>query len=674
MRFLKDNPRYTIPFFLLGVCIAAFGLLIPFLGFYWDDWMTLYLAHTQDSYADYWYIAFRPLQAILDGFTYPLFGLKPLPWHVLSLATRWLAAVLAWQLVLRIWPRRREFAAWVGLLFAVYPSFFQQSSAVIYRHHWSSYALVLASLLFMLSPAKERSRRWLNLGLGLLSLAAGLLITEYMVGFEALRPVLLWLVITKEDGLAGSARWRALSERWGPYLLLGIAFFAWRTFGVDSVADPNPPELVFALADQPLGTLAEFLQAGIRDLVALLWTSWAEILKPEYIDFADRSRIFAWTVGLSAALGLFFGMRSLFGDEGEKGVEKKEWGGVALIGLLATLAGLATSWTIGRHITEGNLSDRFSIPAMLGASLLLSVLAFALLKSMKQRRIFLALLIGLAIAAHVRVSNQYRAEWVEQTRLAQQLVLRMPALEPGTTIVADGAATGSVTRYNAAFFINLLYWDNGAEQPQYWYEEFFTGLHRSVEEYGQGAPIEIDTLGIQFTGSTNETVMLAVDPGGSLCHWVLGPNDEANFAINEDFREVAEYSEWSRITNPEGKLRNPMRDLFGKESEPFWCSYFQKASLAHQFQDWERVVSLWAEAQELGLSAYHGQEYLPFIEALAAAGRWDEALELSVRAYRQDSQVQAMLCAAWERFEMANPQNEAAAGARAKLAEFFPCP
>jgi hypothetical protein len=80
-----------------------------------------------------------------------------------------------------------------------------------------------------------------------------------------------------------------------------------------------------------------------------------------------------------------------------------------------------------------------------------------------------------------------------------------------------------------------------------------------------------------------------------------------------------------------------------------WCYFFQKADLARQLQDWEGVLKLEKQADELGYEAGFGPELLPFIEAHANEGDWEGALDLSRRADGLVKEMKPLLCATWDR-------------------------
>jgi hypothetical protein len=101
------------------------------------------------------------------------------------------------------------------------------------------------------------------------------------------------------------------------------------------------------------------------------------------------------------------------------------------------------------------------------------------------------------------------------------------------------------------------------------------------------------------------------------------------------------------IPDPSAPLPDP--EIFGPEPEHDWCYYFQKADLARQTGDWERVISLFKEARQKDFKPGVGSEYLPFIEAYAQTGDWQEAYELTRAAHKTNAGHRKMLCDNWSR-------------------------
>ena len=141
-------PRWSPPIFLLCLAGLSFAPLIPWLGFYWDDWPSIWFLHNLGPAGFRQVFASdRPFLGYLFTLTTWLVGERMLSWQIFALLARWLAALAFWRLLLALWPARRRQALWAAALFTVYPGFSQQPIAVTYSHAWLILAGFLASLL-----------------------------------------------------------------------------------------------------------------------------------------------------------------------------------------------------------------------------------------------------------------------------------------------------------------------------------------------------------------------------------------------------------------------------------------------------------------------------------------------------------------------------------------------
>ncbi len=641
-------PKKYQPLLFLGICVAAFGLLIPFLGFYWDDWLTLYLMKSSSNPWDFIYAAYRPLHAILDVVEFQILGSNPLGWQILCLALRWAAVVLVWRLMRKLAPAAEELATWVAVLFAIYPSFHQQSSALIYRQHWTSYVFFVLSLLCLIETTRRQGRQRVVLMLaGLAATLANLLTTEYLIGLEVLRPLILWMVIpgTKKDW---RRHFRQVVIAWLPYLFVGLGFLAWRLFFLHLAEEPNPPVLIYQFLANPGAATLAFVQTIFQDGVAILWSAWADLLQPNLFDFSDRAGPLIWMFVAVLIPALYFLLNRLEGRDAKP--PKGNYGLLALIGVAGLVFGLATSWIVGRQVTIGFFSDRLSIPAMLGASILVALFMHSLIPKRSQRNIALAILVSLAIGAHLRQGNLYRLDWDKQRDLAWQFHWRAPSLEPGTLVIGDGALAGYESEYNAAFELNLWYLDEPTTaNPGLWYESFYSDPQLQDQQLlSNGAEVNAEFYGIQFSGNTNQSTMVFNSPDESPCWWFLTPADRNNRALDLDMAAAAAHTATQAVISNGTNGSQAIKSIFGDEPTPNWCTVFQQASLGQQFGEWQNVLDLWSQAQEAGLHAYNGYELLPFIGAYAHLGQWQEAADLSHHAYQISPKTQAMLCAAWD--------------------------
>ncbi|MDH5607186.1 MAG: hypothetical protein OEY93_09875 [Anaerolineae bacterium] len=154
---------------------------------------------------------------------------------------------------------------------------------------------------------------------------------------------------------------------------------------------------------------------------------------------------------------------------------------------------------------------------------------------------------------------------------------------------------------------------------------------------------------LNFQGNSKDMVVLFYGLEDQ-CVWFLSEDDILNEALPKPLRELAQVSNLSRILDAPIKEGYPSTTVFGKEPEPSWCTYYQKADLARQKGDWTQVRDLGKEAQSKGFKPDYGYEYLPFIQAHGAFEEWQQAADLSQKAYQRSKDVQLLLCAAWQSF------------------------
>lgn len=661
--------RWSVPLALLALLVFTFGLVIPFLGFYWDDWPVILTGRLQGASG---YVQFyqydRPVSAWTYILTFPIFGSRPASWHIFTLLLRWLTTVAMWWTLVRLWPERRREATWAAFLFAIYPVFTQQSISVAYSQHWICYLLYFISLGSMVQAF--RAPRFFY-SLTALSLAASLLqllTMEYFAGLELLRPLLLWVLISEQPGRV-RPRLAAVLRAWMPYLLLLGGFVIWRLFFLEFPGEEaNPPVLLKTILATPVEGLLRFFEISTQDTVHLLVSVWANILSPANIALHEPFILLSWGMGLLAALGIaFFSLRVQPKVEQHPTSEtNSSWRTQLLvIGIAALLLGMLPVWFTDRQIIVGTYSNRFGLPAMFGASLLVVWLLAELVRKPVQRIVLLGLLVGLAVSMHLRVANIYRWSWVKQTRFYHQLSWRAPALQPGTAVFSDGEIFMYVGLYSHAAGINLIYPPqlSGQELPYY-----FFSLGRqfgySMPDFLKGQAIgPVEFRHFTFSGHTKEGIVIYYNPDEQDCLEVLIPEDANDPGLPEITRKAVRNSNVSRILpgpQPDGF---PPEEIFGPEPEHGWCYLYQKADLARQMGSWEEVAALGDEARAAG---YHPKasasntavEWMPMIEGYARVGRWDDAEALSLSVFEKDKRIDARLCNLWDHLVETTPASE----------------
>ena len=136
---------------LLVVAIIAYGLLIPWLGFYWDDLPMSWIRYELGPEAMTRYFSTnRPVWGLLYQVTTRLLPQVPVYWQMFALLWRWLGAVVVWAIVRELWKDKPYFALSVALFFLLYPGFNQQWGSYLYSHFFIVIFFYLASIYLSL--------------------------------------------------------------------------------------------------------------------------------------------------------------------------------------------------------------------------------------------------------------------------------------------------------------------------------------------------------------------------------------------------------------------------------------------------------------------------------------------------------------------------------------------
>ncbi len=658
-------PDWSAPLAFLLVCGVSYGLLMPYLGFYQDDWHHIYYAATRglEGLKELFLYDSRPNAAYITAFWFYILGFKPLAWHVTVFILRWACVVLFWLVWRMLWSEAHRQALWAGLLLCVYPLFKLQPLAVAYAIHWTCYFLYALSLFLMVWALRGR-RKWLwpLYSLSIVLCATQVFSIEYFVGLELLRPLILWLLLSKIDENKGKRLLRTVAYE-VPYLVVLIAFVIWRAYilRIPAVDNSNAPVMLYSLVSTPLTTIIKLIQMALQDFIAITFSVWQNILNPGVLDTSqpfDR-----WALLCILGCTLFTWLYLLFVD-GEQENEGNSWKKQALlVGLLATLLGPLPGWMIGEQISTQNplWSDRFGLAAMIGASLFILALMEWLIHSRKTRALVLALMIGLSVGWHLRIQNDYRWEWSKQVNFYHQLLWRAPAIQPNTSLMADNELFQYMGYYPTSFAINSLYAGQHGENIPYW----FWGLYKyfsqndEMKQLKDGEILRTSKFSSRFSASGKDTLILNYKPETSRCLWLVRSQDTTVPVLPYITRDAAQISNLERIQSDIKQKENyPVNDIIGQEPDHDWCYTFQKADLARQNGDWDKVLELWKDAAISGLKPGHAYELLPFLDAFIAKNRWKDGLDMTLKIQKMSDAFRPTLCARWWEVNKSAPPSQ----------------
>lgn len=675
-------PEWSMPLAFLAALVLAFGLLIPTLGFYQDDWLFVYnhYALGPQGIWDFMYYDGTPFASLLSNALFELLGYSPLAWQAASLLARWLTVVVFWLILRRLWPGHPRETFFSALLFALHPFFTLQPMAVTFSQVWVAYFFLGLSLYWMILSVQQPSRYWLYTLLSILAGSVNILSGEYFAGLEFARPVILWFALSGHN-LRPKDRLLLSLRNWLPYLLALGVYIYWRFFVYEvPIEDRNQPVLVETLLRNPLEGLWLIFVNLLPDTVLIVISSWYNLLEPSWLDLTVRENQFALLLALfSSGLALAYLSRHSFSES--VSAPRVNWPLQALfLGLVIVVFGLIPPYVGGLYLNAKNplWNSRFGMASMLGAAMMVVALLELLVTSPRARTIVLAGLVGLSIGWHLRYTNNFRWAWKKEINFYRQLTLRIPQLAPGTALVADAEVLYLMGDYPTAYAINTLYARPRSETPrraQHWFFRMAGDFGNTYRQFGQGIRLSAQHRSIVFEGNSLQAILFAFEPEQGQCLRVYRPQDAL----------IASYflSVWMlpnvpsvrpELILPSAAPHPFLVEQLGVELPKDWCYFYQKADLARQNGDWQSVAQYWREVQQAGLNSKEAFEYLPFIEALLRVADFEQARDLSIRVSTFALRAGPMVCDLWKQVLEENPGNDGLQQAFAQFQQEVECP
>lgn len=643
----------TIPAALFILTILTYGLMLPWTGFYWDDWPFAWIQKFLGS-AEF-VPAFEPFRPFLGPIffgTTSLLPPNPLLWQSLALILRFALGLCAWWMFSAIWPKAKWQTLTAALLFLVFPGYSQHWVALTHiNQEWIPFLFYLLSFGFTAKAfrATEKSKRFT--WLALLFLVFGVFPTEYFATQEPLRFLFLWALVAKET-FGFWARIRRIIKLWWPYLLVWLGNGAWlvyfyrfgayASYGVSSTGSFSPLDFILAMADA-------LWKAGLY--------SWGQIVILAARSLSNPSTLLTLGMIVVSFVLVAAYLRKL---ELPGNGSRPDWAWQAVMfGLIGILIGRIPSWAAGLPLTLQSINDRFMVSMMIGGSLFLAGLLELIFGKSRFRIYVTALIIALGIGQQFYTANGFRRDWTRQQEIFWQMAWRMPGLQPGTVILTHELPLRYETDMGLTAPLNWIYAPEyaGGELP---YALLYTRTRlgrASLPTLEPAAPIQFDYRTVAFYGSTSQAVTIFVPSNACLrvLDSVYAGGD--TYARQPRFlRDAIPLSDPSLIIVDAEPPEMPV-SLFGKEPSHTWCYYYEKAELARQAGDWDTVTQLGDEARAKGFAPGDALEWLPFIEGYVVTGEVQAAREISILAYQDDSRPRKGLCHAWKRIQ-ANGQGQ----------------
>ena len=640
--------KYLRPSIILFViAFLAYGLLIPQLGFYWDDLPITWIRYELGPEALTQYFSTnRPVWGVLHQFTTGVIPQVPAYWQVFALLWRWVGAVVVYAIVARLWKEKSQSALGVALLFLVYPGFNQHWAAYLYSHFFMVLFFFLVSILCMLLAKESSQHYWSWTVVGMIFSALNLWMMEYFYVLELVRIGAI-LTAVRDEALSLRERILRALKLWIPYLGVFILSVLFRLFVFNNQV--YGMGLTGQLRSAPVETIQALAQSIRLSLRLVLKNAWLQMF--EFPNIATNDSLMnSYYLVIVVAILLGAAGFLLIPRDASQTTRKNLTDGLWIIGLGALAVFLAgwPFWLIGFKPSLAWPASRFTLPFAFGVSLIYGGL-IGLIPWEKLRIAFLVALVSLAVGKQYLTSHDYRQDWTAQKNLFWQMSWRAPGLKPDTLVLLNEGALNYYADNSLSAALNWIYApDNHGSHIEYVLFYPKTRLGNALPKLERDLPVYFDYLAGEFNGNTSQMLAMYYAPPG--CLRILDSDIEGRNRLipeNSLMRFAANFSDPGLIVN-EPRVKMPA--VYGPEPVHDFCYYFQKADLARQFGDWDSVVKYGETALSLSDHPYDPAEQFIFIEGYAHAEEWQRAVDLSEKAYEVSPEIVGrMLCRLWRR-------------------------
>lgn len=650
-QWIKRNGWVSAAIIMILLAGIAYLPNMSKLGIYRDDWHIIFGGRFNGprDFINLFSID-RPFVGLNFYIFYRFLGERILYWNITALLLRITGGLFFLALIRRLWPAQSLAGLIMGALFIVFPGFMQQSNAITYTMHLTYTLMLIFSLLTMVIAIQIESpiKRILFTLLSLFSMAYYFLLYEYVIGIEGLRLALLvYLVLKNKKEAPFVDQVKLVIKSYWPYLLTAAGLLVWRVFFFHS---ERPTTDINRLLDQyssaPIYHIINIAITTLVDFWEITFAAW-------FVPFYKLARsvslsqmILSLFIGLLAA-GIVFLAIKAFSPKTNSSTnetnEEPDWARHAIwIGAFGLATSILAVVAAGRDIQYESILnvvyDRYTLHATPSAILLLGGLLFTVFNQ-KWRKIWVVVMVGLAVATQVNAAAIFADAWETTRQFWWQLSWRAPQLEPGTMLLAGFTDdTVILEEYQISYPGTLIYYPD-ARGPMISSSPLVTSVGEKVV---MGTKETAYRRNVEYTNDYSNT-LIAYFPTTTSCLHVIDGRVPIYSAGSSPFTEwLAPFSSLNRI-DAWADDHVPPQEIFGPKPELTWCYYYQKASLAAQREDWAQVNQYADEAKQKRLTPTDPSEWMPFLLAHVNSKEYEAAQE-EISKIKDNGYIRYQVC------------------------------
>jgi len=635
---------------IFAVSAIAYLPLAHQIGYLNDDWYQMY--DMQVKNVNFFHEIFRgdrPGRALGMIPLFSVFGFEPFYYQLSAYLFRFLGGVSLYWALQMLWDKKRFATLAAALLFTVYPGFLSQPNAFDYQSHILGLFLAVLSVALTIKSilTLERVPRILFMAGSVLAGWGYLSQMEYFIGIEAFRFACVFVLMWRTQGESGWQKMMRVVIASLPFLLIAGGFLVWRLFFF--VAERKATDIGLQLAQVSPLTLLWWLNYLIQDTFSVVLVAWG---LPMYVlAFPLRLReimsAFGWA-GFAVALTVL-GMRQMRKTDSEAKANSGRSQEALWLSLISIAGGLIPVILVNRHVTLPDYS-RYTLIASIGAALLL-VTVIEFISSRVVRSALLGFFVAVAVLTHYGNAARAVNETLATRNFWWQVAWRAPQIKPGVTLIASYPGSPLSEDYFVWGPANLIYYpEKQAANP--------VEIKLPAAVLTDDAVLNIATNGGVETPLRrgnylerdfgNVLVMIQSQPNGCV-RIINGDVPELSPADQHRLLLIAPHSRLENVET-EGEFKTPPAVAFGAEPAHGWCYFYQKADLARQRGEWDKIPVLLKQALNDGQYPEDGLEWMPFLQASAVVNDVDK-VRSTVKLVTTDKFLRLQVCEIMTDFE-----------------------
>jgi len=231
---------------------------------------------------------------------------------------------------------------------------------------------------------------------------------------------------------------------------------------------------------------------------------------------------------------------------------------------------------------------------------------------------------------HINAKNNFIAakEQGYNKDLYYQMTWRIPQLDRGTTVVMDidSSMRPNSIRYASAMIINGIYDVNVKHRDSLYYGFRYTNeFGNSLPAFAKNNHISFQQFDMyKFNGSTAKVLVVSQPWHG--CMRVVDSSNRDYMSLSPRTRLAASISEPTVIhINDSTRVNNAwLNVLYQHGNTKCWCYYFEKAELARQQGNWDKLTGSIEEAIGKKLKPDNDEEWVTYIEGCLHTKKYNE--------------------------------------------------